>query len=243
VFKSDEEDVKFVTELLGGETKKRAMDWVAHIDRDNKRDAYAWRHLPTTDIGTFRLDDHVWIWNALKALSIVLDWRQKTKTDPKMRRLEAKESMSENLRKKYDPEKVHREVTRRFTTENDHSKQKMLAVTRCSRENRFSFHSRDTALFYKLAGSFLNEGAGVSSDVWRNTLESQRDQEANQDMDWDNPLRYALAIVMAKSGYSINRLSSEDVLAKALEALDGSMLRNGLFPGKIDETTREESFS
>jgi hypothetical protein len=172
VFKSDEGDVKFVTELLGGGSKERAMDWVAHIDRDNKRDAYAWRHLPTTDVGTFRLDDHVWIWNALKALSIVLDWRQKTKADPKVRRREAKESSSENLRKKYDPEKVQREVTRRFTTENDHSRQRMLAVTRCSRENRFSFHSRDTALFYKLAGGFLTEGAGVSSDIWRNTLES-----------------------------------------------------------------------
>jgi hypothetical protein len=61
-------------------------------------------------------------------------------------------------------------------------------------------------------------------------------------MEWDNPLRYALAIVIAKSGYSINRLSSEDVLTKALEALDGSMLRNGLFPGQIDDGTHEESF-
>lgn len=235
------EDMVFIVDLLQGGPKQSEMSWVRQIDLQNKRDSYAWRHLPTTDVGTFRLDDHVWLWNSLKALSTILEWKKKWKSDSKVRGEKAKESSPEDLRKKYEPDKVQREMTRRFTMEHDHSKQRMLAVTRSSRENRFVFHSRDTALFYKLTGSFIDDGARILSDVWRNTLEAQRDQEANQDMEWDNPLRYALAIVMAKSGYSINRLSSEDALTKALEALDRSMLRNGLFPGQIDEATHEES--
>jgi hypothetical protein len=242
---NNEEDHKFVRALVKGGSEESAMTWLKALDEDNKRDAYAWRHSPGTDVPTFRLDDHVWIWNSLKGISVILDWNKENKNVKKapkgrerMQMDKTPEQQADEMRRKYDPVKVQREITKRFTTENEQLKQRMLAVTRSPRENRFLFHSRDTALLYDLYGTekMLTEDI----EVWKNALVAQRTQEANQDMEWDNPLRYALTMMMAQVGHSINRADRIESFERAKSVILTSALPNGLFPGQIDEATKEE---
>jgi len=54
-----QEERDFIVTLLEGGSSKSAVAWLEKLDRDNKRNSYAWRHSPITDISTFRLDDHI----------------------------------------------------------------------------------------------------------------------------------------------------------------------------------------
>ncbi len=102
------------------------------------------------------------------------------------------------------PAEVQRGMISRFTTDNDVSKMRMLAVTRCSLETRFLFHARDTALFYGFDWDFFLENTSFE-EVWRNTLQAQPYHDDIQETSWDFPLRYALAIHMGVRKIMINR--------------------------------------
>lgn len=45
-----------------------APAWLASMQNSDKRKKYAWPHSKNEGVNTFRLDDHVWIWRALRAL-------------------------------------------------------------------------------------------------------------------------------------------------------------------------------
>jgi hypothetical protein len=236
---SGRDEQNFVKNLLGDGNRGFAVNWIKRLDKENTQDSYAWRHPRTTEFEKYRLDDHVWIWGALKAISTILYWkmaRRKPKEQPEAASLE-------ELRRKYEPSKVQREMVRRFTTENDSLGQKMLAVTRSVRQNRFDFHSRDTALFYDLPGGEPESANMLAGNitVWKNTLNCQKYLEENQDTEWDNPLRYALIMLMARKGFSIKQMMGKDVFKEAQQTLKESMLPNGLFLGQIGKSTQEET--
>lgn len=45
-----------------------ALSWLDSMERSDRRQKYAWPHAEDEGVNKFRLDDHVWIWRALKSL-------------------------------------------------------------------------------------------------------------------------------------------------------------------------------
>ncbi|KAK0724383.1 hypothetical protein B0H67DRAFT_550166 [Lasiosphaeris hirsuta] len=159
--------------------------------RVDKRRRYAWPHDLDEGVNLFRLDDHIWVWRALKSLEDLDAW----------------------------------EVLGRFTTVNDVSRRRMLAVTRSARETRLMFHARDTVLFYSMDWGFpLNDG--TLFDVWEDTVDAQSRHDGNQETSWDNAIRYALAVLMGSRGYRINKRQPEDLATSAFKTLLRSTGRN-----------------
>ncbi|KAF3768201.1 hypothetical protein M406DRAFT_349693 [Cryphonectria parasitica EP155] len=238
------------------------LPWLVELDRLDIRKAFAWPHAGVEGINTFRLDDHFWIWKALK----FLDDRAK-KVQPSLRlrddaarekeakrlkkhhpwlerlRLTGEKSMVEAAKKfaaiakRLAPSNVQRGILQRFTTENDVSRRRMLAVTRSARETRFLFHARDTALFYGEDSHFFPP---ISFDqLWANTIETQPYHEDNQDVVWDNALRYALGIVMGTRGHTLNKDTAARLVQKCVSILIGAGDHDAFFPGELKEGGRE----
>ncbi|KAL1848018.1 hypothetical protein VTK73DRAFT_10214 [Phialemonium thermophilum] len=64
LYHRDPLDVELARNLVGRVGRK----WLQTLEKLDPRWKYAWPHAREDDVNTFRLDDHVWIWRALKAL-------------------------------------------------------------------------------------------------------------------------------------------------------------------------------
>jgi hypothetical protein len=206
----------------------KCLSWVVELEKQDQRACFAWPHAFEDDVNVFRLDDHVWIWRALKAMGSLGLWLPLSKELQLHRK---------DLAKKFAYQDVQREILRRFTTQNDVLRKRMLATTRSCRETRFLFHARDTVLFYSLDWGFALADASFH-DLWTSTIQVQRIHEENQETRWDNALRYALAVQMGSRGHSINKRSPEALVQSSLRVLLRSSSSNGLFAGQLDETTK-----
>ncbi len=201
--------------------KKICNSWIMALRNLDTRDCSAWPHTQRDDMSIFRLDDHVWIWKAFTAIEDLQLWPE-----------------GGTVRKMKYSSEAQREILRRFTTENEILKRRMLAVTGSSRETRFLFHAKDTALFYGYDEDFPLLNTSFRK-VWENTMEAQAlHGHYNQDTFWDTTLRHALAIMMGTRNYSINQLSPADSTKRSLEALFEVVGVNGFFPGEIDAFTK-----
>lgn len=212
-----------------GDDRKSAMDairgvcqsWIGSLKERDKRGCSAWVHTEREDTNVFRLDDHVWIWKALKLIEDLKLWPER-----------------DGQRVMRHPERVQQEILLRFTTENETLGKRMLAVRRSSRETRFLFHARDTALFYGYDWNFLLQETSFR-EIWENTLDAQALHGYSQDAFWGNTLRYALAILMGTRNYSINQKSPADLVKWSMRSIFNSMSLNGFCPGELNEITKE----
>ncbi|KAF2108502.1 hypothetical protein BDV96DRAFT_652751 [Lophiotrema nucula] len=200
--------------------------WLDSLQKSDRRERFAWPHRQEADTNLFRLDDHVWIWKALKSIEDLGIWSSIQGDDRK------------KLARKFASRDVQREMLRRFTTENDVSRERMLAVSRSSRETRFLFHARDTTLFYGHDWDFFLQQTSFR-EVWANTVKAQVYHDDNQETGWDNALRYALAVVMGTHNCRINKRSPANLVKSALTVLFHSTSPNGFFPGQLDVATKE----
>ncbi len=177
-----------------------------------------WPHGIDEDIAIFRLDDHVLIWKALQSMNDLDAWSSS--------HLDAQSDDSEDdglemeleLAKKISLGELQRAFLGHFTTENDISGKRMLAVTRSVRETRFLLHARDTTLFYGLDWGLPLEHPSVR-EVWGQHDRITAPHDGNQESSWDNAIRYALAVVMGCRGMRINRRSPNIMVKTALEVL------------------------
>ncbi|KAH8431613.1 uncharacterized protein LDX57_009270 [Aspergillus melleus] len=216
------------------------MKWVNALDKANKRDAFAWPHSTRAGMNYFRLDDHVWIWNAIKAISIILGWDTMAKGNFKSREKVDKDSWQyqrNELMRRYEPEKMKREILQRFTTVHDVSKERILAVTRSPRETRFEFHSRDTALFYPIVDTMLGQG----EERWLGLIKLQKRFTRTQDTDPDNLLRHGLGMLMENTWATDSTMRTDFLETK--RALITTTLTNGLFPAQITGLGESERVS
>lgn len=206
-----------------------AGNWMARLKEKEHRKSFAWPHGFET-VPTFRLDDHVWIWRALKA----------TDHSDISNHLKNNED-SKKAAKRFSHREVQREILRHFTTRNDDiSGKRMLAVTRSCRETRFFLHARDTVLFHSLDWDvpFPLEDS-LFRDLWLETIEAQKRHDENHEDQWDNALRYALAVVMGCRGHSLNKRNPQELLRSSLRTLLETSSPNGLFAGQLDATTKK----
>ncbi|KAF4533884.1 Mg2+ transporter zinc transport protein [Lasiodiplodia theobromae] len=233
--------------------------WIKSLEALDRRKCFAFARPTSAFTGEYRLDDHVWIWKALRSIEdlgfgsllkpqTVRARRKKTTRRSVGRRPDRAEDNEEGPRppRDFSSAEAQRQIIRRFTTDNPvFMNQRMLAVSRSAGESRFLFFSRDTALFHDMNSAFFEVAAADSSRgqnriaAWDRTIEVQRYHEENQDAGWDNPLRYALAIIMGKKGHAINQRSAEDMCNVATTVLLRSSSPSGLFAGQLDEVTKE----
>ncbi|KAL7628822.1 hypothetical protein AAE478_000337 [Parahypoxylon ruwenzoriense] len=206
--------------------------WIKYLKKLDRRTCYAWPHAQQAGTNVFPLDDHVWIWKALKIIEKhSLGSRAAEREKGTMR-----------------PRDVQQEMLRRFTTENETLRKRMLAVTRSSRETRFLLHARDTALFYDECDQCSLPQKTSFREMWVNTLEVQALHEFNNNTFWDNTLRYALAVMMATR--IIDDITKEPGLFKGEEDRDYFFYASFEIPfilfihaDSIDEAYRSQSKS
>lgn len=231
--------------LVGEIISQWGQGWVRWLERSDRRESLTWYHNEDEGLKVFRLDDHVWIWRALKAMECekLRTWaalRDKAQRDD---RSSSKSSEASNaveiLRRsrKFASRSFQREVLLKFTTENEVLGRKMVALARSPRETRFLLHARDTALFHGQDMGFFPEDE-LFRDSWKNTIDSQRLHENNQESRWDNALRYALSLMLGIRGHQINDRKPGPSVRAATDVLLRSSSENGLFPGKLDIATK-----
>ncbi|KAF2675989.1 hypothetical protein K458DRAFT_492750 [Lentithecium fluviatile CBS 122367] len=208
--------------------------WAEELDSQDKRRASAWVHGLDEYVSVFRLDDHVWIWKALKSMQDM----KTVRWNSGLAHPEVETSIIYKLATKRNfQETFQEELLRKFTTVNDFSGKRMLAVTRSARETRFFLHARDTALFYGLDWELALEQKPYR-DVWENTIEAQMHHDESQLTNWDNAIRLGLAVVLGCQGKTINDLSPVKLVTSALHILLGSTGSNAFFPGQLDINTK-----
>lgn len=228
--------------------------WIKSLIKTKNHLATTWRHFyDGPDIATYRLSDHVWIWRALQSVEqLITNVEAMNRSSPQASLdkllglriyLHNKRDRGDGagLRLEFTAEELRKQILRRFTIENDISKKRMLCVTRSARETRFLFHSRDTVLYYGIEWGFFRDDSQPVSELWKLLAQSQPlHDEGNDEVQWTNPLRYALAILMGAEDHQFDRnYSASEMASHATRVLLDSSSENGQFPGQIDETTKE----
>ncbi|KAK8188404.1 uncharacterized protein BKA78DRAFT_297938 [Phyllosticta capitalensis] len=213
--------------------------WINHLALENKRGQFAFHRPEQNGIGTFRLEDHVWIWTAIRCIEearlptqpMLEDFNSSASPDPQTRQLTSKEAQ--------------KSILQRFTVEETTIKQRMLAASRTVVENRFLFRCRDTALMYGSLSQFFEPDRSRPLPSWQNTINLQRLYEHNNEAIWNKSLRHGLAMLMCSNNkWQINEKSPDDMFFRSMNTLLWSCETNGIFPGEVDVTTGEaEIFS
>lgn len=230
-----------------------APSWLSLMDNLDKRKKCAWPHAEKENINTYRLDEHVWIWRALKSLEMK-DHRAWERMSEKA--LESQHAARANgqevlgrsptvdsekigrLRKTFRSEDVRRQVSKRFTTENTVLRKRMLATTRSVRQSRFMLHARDTALLYEDLFDFLGRDSSAK-ELWKTTIQSQVYHTEYQETSWGKALRHALNIMLGAQELSIDNTPPSKRIRTATDILFRSSSPNGFFPGRIENLTNK----
>lgn len=208
--------------------QKAIKAWVKDLDRRNKLRLYAFPRYDKEQTESFYLADHALIWQAIKSAEMIgLDTTFNGLGPANV----------------YSSKTLQRNIIKRFTTENPQSKKRMIAVTRSPIQTRFLLRSRDTTLFpVAELGLFDRPDQEMyrtewqrRSELWESTVDCQKHHEDNDDINWRDPRRFALSIIMARKRKSINRRSANEMYDHALSVLIKSSSTNGLFPGRLDE--------
>jgi hypothetical protein len=92
--------------------KQICVPWLEMLRKMDQRIMFAWPHAVEEGTNTYRLDDHLWIWRALKALH-------------ELRLLEGWNYSSD--KRKFSIASIQREILQRFTIKNDDSGKRMFA--------------------------------------------------------------------------------------------------------------------
>lgn len=222
------------------------VPWLYELDDRDCRRVYAWPHSQDDGINTFRLDDHYWVWRAVKSMEVPSDnisepqspeadrwicFLEGIRETNKQHLREARERFSATMKRLHST-KVQRGILQNFTAENEVSEQRMLAVTRSPRETRFLLHARDSALFYDNE-NFIHSDATYKA-LWRKTIESQVLLPENEDEIWHKTLRHALVILIATSGLKPNKHGSNNPIRNATKVLRKVTGHSGLIHGELD---------
>lgn len=230
-----EKKVKFefnALEFAKSLVKSKVKPWINDLALKNKRMRFAFSRSTENGVSNFRLEDHVWIWMALRCLEeFELDAELKPAPSPLLGHEQSRKITSKD---------AQRNMLRRFTLEETFLKQRLLATSRTVRESRFLFRSRDTALFYAMKQGFFGSDHSKMVPPWINSIETQKLHEHNDDAQWENPLRYGLAMVMSSNRrWQMNHKPANRMFSEAAMVLLYSARSNGLFLGEFDQETKE----
>ncbi|KAM0234110.1 hypothetical protein ACHAPO_006487 [Fusarium lateritium] len=218
--------------------------WIKDLDTKNKLGSYAFPRDMKAPIHQFYLTDHVLIWQAIRsaeALGLKHHLFVHRTADQNAGEGQSRKGPGKRY---YWSSVVQGQILKRLTAENPVSKKRMLSVSRSPSHIRFLFRNKDASLFHAMdCGLFDKPGAATvtAEDVWSNKLgiwkdlvDCQRLHEDNDDTTWDEPLRFALSMIMAQKGKPMNSLSPREMHGRATSVLLSSIWPNALFPGQLD---------
>lgn len=241
------------------------IPYLHELGERDPRDVYAWPHAQDGGISSFRLDDHYWIWRALDAVESLIIGHSGSQTPSETNQLlhdtervkwlcllediHNTDKYEDDIKAACDrfsafckhlrSSDVHKGILKRFTAENESSRKRMLAVTRSPSETRFFLHARDTALLYGHGRRFTSLNV-VNKDLWMETLWSQAFHEENNDpfdATWENTLRYALSILVALNGATLDKTSPVELLRHSIAILFRLSGHSGFIQGEKDAGT------
>ncbi|WAO96302.1 Hypothetical protein NCS54_01397100 [Fusarium falciforme] len=201
--------------------------WTKELDQRNKLGRYAFPRYNKEPTHSFYFTDHVFIWRALKSAEN-LGLKSKLNVAVRLEDEGGDGSTKKSAKTKdYSSVQVQDQILKRFTTENSISKKQMIAVSRSPAHNQFLLRTKDVGLFHAMdIGFFDKPGAENDHDpwqnkinVWRNLVDSQVYHEENDDTTWDEPLRFALAFIVAQAAKRINHPSAKEMRERSTSVL------------------------
>ncbi|KAJ4127777.1 hypothetical protein NW768_008050 [Fusarium equiseti] len=221
--------------------KRAIRAWIEELDPKNKLGCYAFPRDIKEPTHNFYLTDHVLIWRTAKCVES-LGYKSELAVNLPQEEGGGVQTSRRPRKREYLPGRIQNQILKRFTTENPASKKRMLSVSRSPGHVRFLFRTRDTSLFHAMDSQLFDKpGAKATEDAWRdkidiwkNLVDCQSLHEDNEDTSWDEPMRFALSIVMACKGKSINSRSPGEMHKRGMDVLLESKWPNGLFPGQLD---------
>ncbi|KAM0243982.1 hypothetical protein ACHAP5_006747 [Fusarium lateritium] len=234
--------------------KERVNDvvdaWVKDLDENNKLGLYAFARHKEAPFQTFYFTDHALIWRALRCAEDIrpqfrlrVPFEDVGKRSARMRQEDRQRTKQYQKPRLYSSSVVQQHILKRFTIENPLAQKRMIALSRSPAHNRFLLRTKDTLLFRVMdLGLFDTNGDSNMSgtwedkvDIWRRTVDCQMHHEGNDDSKWQEPLRFAMSIIMTRYGKRMNSRSAENGRSHAISTLLQSSSPNGLFPGAMDE--------
>jgi hypothetical protein len=235
-------------------SKERVTDvveaWVKDLDEDNKLGLYAFACYKKNPFQSFYFTDHALIWWALRCAEDIrpqfrlrVPLEDGSKRSARMRQADRHRTKQYQKPRLYSSSVVQQHILKRFTIENPLTQKRMITLSRSPAHNRFLLRTKDTLLFRVMdLGLFKTTSDPETSgtwedqvDIWRRTIDCQIRHEGNNDSKWQEPLRFAISVIMAQHGKRINSRSVENVRSHAMSTLLQSSSPNGLFPGAMDE--------
>lgn len=259
-----EDDAKMAFEFLNF----ICLPWVRMLEKADKRAKFAWPHRKTNETNVFRLDDHVWIWKALKCLEESGVWGKRSQTA-----LTSNQSLHTDRQDGQDDEDTDNDSDHDDGTDDRYEDNKSPQMERARLRNtynsakvqtqmlqRFTTLESDVTKTRMLAVTrstqqtrflfhardtvlFYGEywGCFSSSDrqLWNNTVKAQQLHSEDDESEWDNTIRYGLGLIMGTNGFSIGGLESRNMTRRAVEVLFQSTSPNAFFPGQLDDASKQ----
>ena len=231
--------------------KKAYIVWDGHRDEGS-----GWLELPD-----YRLGDLIYLWKALKCLedlAAILEGKETFSAITKALKDSAVEPV--HVRKLilerfvYQPKATNAAAVTNIRLDAgkpgpDSSNPFAVAVRKSRDRSRLLFYAKDTMLYDGLEWGFFdndlhlevqsNSNESYKVDImssWQNTVQAQG---MDQELIWNKSLRYALAILMAKHGQSMDRtMSAAEAETRSWERLSRCVMVHGLFTYKISRDTK-----
>ncbi|KAF5625061.1 Mg2+ transporter like zinc transport [Fusarium sp. NRRL 52700] len=217
--------------------------WIKELEPKNKLGSYAFPRDMENPTHYFYLTDHVLIWRAVKSAEL-LGLTSELSADILQEEEEVTSQPKKAQRKRdYSSGKIQNQILKRFATENPVSRRRMLAVSRSPGHARFLLRTRDTSLFHAMESKLFDKPGTEPNpddewqnkiDIWKRLVECQQFREDNDDTSWDEPLRFALLVIMGHKGKSMNSRSLSESHNYGISVLIERAWPNGLFPGQYD---------
>ena len=241
------------------DTRKTYVIWGGRREQGSE-----WIHLPE-----YRLGDLIYTWKALKSLKAMLCQFRDEKDDSldTVRTLQKLKLRAHDVRVTilqrfiYQPQDallnersvatphIQRDPEQNMAKNKSAPVSFAIAVRRSRDRDRRLFYAKDAMLHDGIEWNFFTNDISIEAysamnkpekvDVqlsWQNTMEAQG---IDHETIWRKPLRYALAIIMANHGISLDNSKSPDELAKlSWERLPRCVMPCGLFADKLDWDTK-----
>ncbi|RGP72182.1 mg2+ transporter zinc transport [Fusarium sporotrichioides] len=206
--------------------------WIKDLDTKNKLGCYEFPRNWKAPTHQFYFTDHVLIWRAIKAaesLGLKDNLSVDRTADHGFGEVRLRGGSGKTY---YWSDIIQGQILKRFTAENPFSKKRMLSVSRSPSHIRFLLRNKDASLFHAMdSGLFDKPGAYTATtedawcnklDTWKNLVDFQRLHEDNDDTTWDEPLRFALSMIMGQKGKPMNSLPPNEMDKMRRDAYWGS---------------------
>ncbi|KAF3760685.1 hypothetical protein M406DRAFT_353495 [Cryphonectria parasitica EP155] len=195
-------------------------EWLTALEKADRRGKFAWPHATKEDMKIFRLDDHLWIFFALKSVL----------------------NLGESFLQAYDDQLRNEDQ--------QSNEDQLFNEDRLSHDDRLSDEKKPKVKISRMRASVsFRVGTGeqkfnandLQMEVLRRfTAENgNAEHDENDDGTWTTTLRFALAIAMGSLEKRINKKTPRELVKTALDVLFRLTGFNGVVPGESDEAIDE----